>query len=108
MCLVKDKLIKHSGLINVPITKELLTSCQEAYQKYNAYLQEQKKQEEMKTKREMEMIAVQETSQEKDQFKVQLKQCESDIETLKAGIKLAELALEGGIRNSASVWITDL
>ena len=50
----------------------------------------------MKKKRELEAVAVQEASQETEQFKVKLKQCQSDMETLKAGMKIAELAIEEG------------
>ena len=50
----------------------------------------------MEKKREFEAVAVQEASQEKEQFKVKLKQSHSNMETLKAGMKIAELTVEEG------------
>ena len=48
--LVKDQIIKRNGIMNVPITKDWLKSCQSASQKYNVYLEAKKEEEELRKK----------------------------------------------------------
>ena len=48
--LVKEQIIKRNGIMDVPITKDLLKSCQSASQKYNVYLEAKKDEEELRKK----------------------------------------------------------
>ena len=94
--LVEDQNIQRNGIMNVPITKDLLKSCQSASQKYNVYLEAKKDEEELRKKRELEAATKKQASNENENLKVELEQCKRDLEILELGVKIAEDTLAEG------------
>ena len=52
--MVKDHIIADKGMMNIPITRGLLKSCSDAYQKYEVHLSALKTAEELRKKNEKE------------------------------------------------------
>ena len=94
--LVKDQIIKHNGIMNIKITKDLLKSCQDASKWYKTLLEAQKLENKWKIIRVFEAAAIQKAANEKEGEREELKLCKVDLESLKAVIKVAEnVVLEG-------------
>ena len=94
--LVKDFLHHSGGTNNVEITKEMIISSRGARFRYEAYLQEKKRQEEELPK-QIQNIAEEKEILDWNNKKIkEIEQVDTDIETLRIGVQVAEKSIEDG------------
>ncbi|XP_065643869.1 uncharacterized protein LOC136075251 [Hydra vulgaris] len=91
--LVKDELNQVGGVMNFPVTSNLIKCCKESHQRYEVYLAEQTK----LVKAESEKVKQTELlTKSLQQRKTDLELIEADIRVCKAGIEVAETAIDEG------------
>lgn len=87
--LVKDFILEKDGVRNMTVSKGMIKSCENARSRYEAYLQEQRKQKELEE-------AAKKATEEREKSKDAHEQLSIEIEVLKKGIEIAERSIEEG------------
>ena len=93
---IKDAIILNNGAMNINISKDFIKSGQSARISYQAYLDAQKLEKERSQKRKAEVEANKKKEEDKNKKLDLIKECQIDLKTLKAGIKVAEDVISVG------------